>query len=358
MKTDLHKHLLGIFKSLKTRFDYINNSIGHSLTKGEENEAEIRKLLIDFLPSNYGIGSGIIVDTEGNESNQVDIIVYDKTAPNYSLSSDSKIFLLDQVLATIEIKTTLTTGQGGSLQQALENSKSIKELKPSKLTWMEDGLKLEDDNKHSWGIMKHSPCPPICAVFFYTIPERKRALDLDTFFKTLETELSQYHRNHQPDLLFSLEHSAFFRVQDIAKTKDGQFHICLLNLNEDPSNQVTITGVTQDYKAIINFGDCIFTDDSFINAKFINNSDNSIRVIALEGENLVLAPLVYKTGKIKDNIYYIDSYRGFMNFIYSIEFFLRVKKSNKNAFVTDYFPKGFFMLTDYKDGLNFLDKKK
>lgn len=358
MKTDLHKHLLGIFKTLKNRFDYINNSIGHSLTKGEENEAEIRKLLIDFLPSNYGIGSGIIIDTQGKESKQIDIIVYDRTIPNYTLSSDSRIFLIDQVLATIEIKTTLTTGKDGSLIQSLGNVKSVKELKPSQLTWVEDGLKLEDDNKQSWGITKHNPSPPICAVFFYTIQERKKALDLDVFFKTLESEIKKIDKQHQPDLLFSLEHSAFFKHEDIAKTKDGKFHICLLNLNDNPNSQVTITGVTEDYKAIINFGDCIFADDSYINAKFINNSDESLKVIALEGDNLVLDPLVYKTGKIKDTIYYVDSYRGFMNFIFAFEFYLRVKKSNKNAFVVDYFPSGFFMLTDYKDGLNFTDKKK
>lgn len=356
MKTDLHRHLYGIYKIIKNRFDYINNSIGHSLTHGEENESEIRKLLVDFLPSDYGIGSGIIIDIDGNESNQVDIIIYDKRSPNYSLIKDSKIFLLDQVLATIEIKTTFMTGVGSSLQKSFENVESIKKLKPSQLHWVESDIALEEDKKQSWCIKEFKPGPPICAIFFYTIPERKKALNIDGFFKAIESEISKYPKLFQPDLLFSLEHSAFFKFDDIAKLKDGEFHICLLNLNDDPSQQVTITGVTKDYKAIINFGDVFFNNDNEVKANFINNTDDSLKVIALEGESLVLEPLVYKTGEIKGEIYFIDSYRGFMNFIFLIDAFLKVKKTNKNAFVVDYFPTGFFLLTDYKDGLNFFDK--
>jgi hypothetical protein len=73
-----------------------------------ECQSRIRRLLVEFLPPQYGIGSGIIVDTEGNESKQVDVIIFDKSIPNYTLSRESKIFLADQVLATIEIKTTFT----------------------------------------------------------------------------------------------------------------------------------------------------------------------------------------------------------------------------------------------------------
>jgi len=132
MNENLQKHLRGIFKILQNRFDYVNNSIQHNLTQGEENEKEIRQLLVDFLPPKYGIGSGVIMDTEGNTSKQIDIIIYDKESPNYTLSSDSKLFLLDQVLAFIEIKTTYNLS---SLKSSLENIKSVSVLKPYKSPW-------------------------------------------------------------------------------------------------------------------------------------------------------------------------------------------------------------------------------
>jgi hypothetical protein len=101
MKTNLQKHLYGIYTVLKARIELINASIGHSLTQGEETEKEIVSLLLDFLPVNYGIGSGIIIDTEGNATKQIDIITYDRNRADYTLSQSSKIFLADHVSSAL-----------------------------------------------------------------------------------------------------------------------------------------------------------------------------------------------------------------------------------------------------------------
>ncbi|WLE96607.1 MAG: hypothetical protein QTN59_18235 [Candidatus Electrothrix communis] len=349
MKSDLHRHLRGIYSILKSRFDYINHSIGHSLTKGEENEAEIKKLLIEFLPPAYGVGSGLIVDTQGNESKQVDIIIYDKSIPNYTLSSESKIFLVDQVLATIEIKTTFTKT---SLLEAIENTNSIKKLHPSQLNWVEPTSKIEDEQHQTWSLTKCKPSPPLSCIFFYTTPQRKTAFNLDDTFNLIKEEIEKLDVSMQPDLLFSLEHSIFFRHDDIAHTRttSGKLHVCLVNLEENPRSQVTIN-TDKDTVAIFDFGDNTFRDDSYFEGKNLIDSKNKVRVVALEGDDISLDPLTYKTAKIQDKIYLIDSYRGFINFIYGIDWMLQVKKSNKNGFITDYFPDRFFHLTDYDEGL-------
>lgn len=355
MKGNFEKHLLGIFKALKNRFDYINQSVGHSLTIGEENESEIRKLLLDFLPKRYGIGSGIIIDTKGNQSKQVDIVIYDRESPNYTLSSDSKLFLVDQVIATIEIKTTFTTGESGSLKQAIDNSASIKKLIPSQKQWVEDTITIKPDGHTAFELITYNPKPPITIVFFYSIQNRKTAIDLDSFFNSVKSELSNYPFQEQPNLLLSLDHGGLFMHNDLAQIKEGKFSVCLLNVNGNYKRQLSIVQVDDKYKAIVNFGDSMFEEDNSVNVKFLTNTDSSINVVAIEGDDLVLDPLVYRTGKIKGQVYFIDSYRAFLSFVYTIEFSLRLKKSNKNMFITDYFPKDYFEISDYNDGLNMTD---
>jgi hypothetical protein len=231
--------------------------------------------------------------------------------------------------------------------------KSVKELKPSQLTWVEDSIKLEEGKKQSWGIVDYKPGPPICAVFFYTTNERKRAIDLDVFFNNMEKEIESYNLKLQPDLIFSLEHSAFFRHEDIAKSRKGKFHICLLNMSDNHKSQLTIPGLTEDFKAIIDYGGNFFKENLKISTKIIKNKDASMQYLAIEGDSLTLDPLVYKSVKIKEQIYFVDSYRGFLNFIFQIEYLLRIKKVNKNNFIEDYFPVGFMGLTDYDNGLKF-----
>ena len=129
MNTNIHKHLLGMYSVFSSRINLINASIGHNATQGQETEKDVTNLLADFLPSNFGLGSGVIIDTLGNTTKQIDIIIYDKNKSDYTLSKDSKLFLADHVIAAIEIKTTYTTGRSSSLAGALSNIESVKKLK-------------------------------------------------------------------------------------------------------------------------------------------------------------------------------------------------------------------------------------
>ncbi len=347
MAEKLQQHLQGIFKILKNRFDYVNNSIGHSLTKGEENENEIRQLLVDFLPPKYGIGSGIIMDTEGNTSKQIDIIIYDKESPNYTLSSDSKLFLLDQVLAFIEIKTTYTTGEKGSLMSSLENIKSVAELKPCQLPWAQWHNSTEEEIQ-SCTLSQFHPSNPIGIIFFYGIPERKSPIELDEFFQTMKTSIDKFEKKHQPHLIFSLGHSSFFAHHHMKKDGESTYNSCFVYL-DDAIGPMNLSGMDDTILGIANFGTYSFNRDEQVKTKDIDNLSNATKILALQGNNLFFDPILYKTCKLKNDYYFLDPYRGFYNFIVAIDKLLRVKNSNKNHWVSDYFPKGFFNLDKAKE---------
>jgi RNA:NAD 2'-phosphotransferase (TPT1/KptA family) len=67
----------GVTKRLQIEFDLLNRLISHAGEKGRANENVLINLIVKFLPKRYSIGSGIIIDKDGNSSRQIDVIVYD-----------------------------------------------------------------------------------------------------------------------------------------------------------------------------------------------------------------------------------------------------------------------------------------
>src|SRR2546421_11142416 len=67
----------GILQQVRSEVDLINSLFKHQGIKGEGNETILRDLLRQFIPQKYGVGTGVIIDHNGNSSNQIDIIIYD-----------------------------------------------------------------------------------------------------------------------------------------------------------------------------------------------------------------------------------------------------------------------------------------
>lgn len=347
MKTDILKHLHGIYSVLQARINLINQSIGHAATQGAENEREIRRLLLDFLPSSYGIGSGKIVDTEGNTSNQIDIIIYDRSKPDYSLSYTSKIFLADHVIATIEIKSTFSSGKNSSLTSALENIASVKRLKVAPHTWSE---MVFNNDSGDMAVTQFSPSPPVGIIFFFSAPDTQTARDLDRLFTILEREIGSVELGLQPDLLFSLDHAVSFRHIDIEDhaEQSQQYSVCLVPSNAaDDMAPITLSGITPDTKFLADFSDTRFIKGDVINAKEVFNNRKTSKIFVVVGEEIKLAPTVYRIAKIGDRYFFLDNFRAFLNFIWAVEKLISVKHPSKAWSLTDYFGPGYVLQSDY-----------
>lgn len=109
----------------------IPSSSGHSLHKGTPREAFIREFLQSHLPENVAIGTGEIIDSEskpGASRNQYDIVIYKKSYPKLDFGGGVSGFLIESVIATIEVKSTLTKD---GLEQAISAAVACKKLTPS-----------------------------------------------------------------------------------------------------------------------------------------------------------------------------------------------------------------------------------
>ncbi|MEX0966102.1 MAG: DUF6602 domain-containing protein [Bacteroidia bacterium] len=95
----------------------------HKLNKGEIRELFLNELLSNFITEQFGIGTGIIVDSYGNQSHQIDVILYDnRILPPMIKNSNLGVYPLESVLAVIEVKSSI------SRQIILDTEKNFKHL--------------------------------------------------------------------------------------------------------------------------------------------------------------------------------------------------------------------------------------
>ncbi len=101
---------------------------GHSLHKGTPREAFIREFLEQHLPEHIAIGTGEIIDADSKpneQRNQFDLVLYKKNYPKLDFGGGIKAFLIESVIATIEIKSTLTEKD---LEQSIKAARNAKAL--------------------------------------------------------------------------------------------------------------------------------------------------------------------------------------------------------------------------------------
>ncbi len=104
--------------------------IQHGGEKGALAETIVSGFLEKFIPKRYSIGSGFIITRSGKASAQTDIVIYDRLYNSPLFFSDRlALFPVECVYATIEVKTTL---RSGDLKQSIENNKRMRSLKDDK----------------------------------------------------------------------------------------------------------------------------------------------------------------------------------------------------------------------------------
>jgi hypothetical protein len=109
----------------------IQRVAGHSLHKGTPREIFIREFLESHLPASLAIGTGEIIDAQsiaGAPRNQFDIVVYRRNFPKVHLGGGIDAFLIESVIATIEVKSSLDEAE---LRKAIKASQACKALVPN-----------------------------------------------------------------------------------------------------------------------------------------------------------------------------------------------------------------------------------
>lgn len=99
----------------------------HQGLKGRLREIVVEELIRPFLNPHIKTATGSIVDAYGNQSRQIDVILYDEqVTPPILFSEGEGVIPCHSVVATIEVKSTLSRGE---LRNVVENARSVKLLR-------------------------------------------------------------------------------------------------------------------------------------------------------------------------------------------------------------------------------------
>lgn len=98
----------------------------HPTAKGDDTELNWLELL-KSLPTRYEVNKGFVIDGDGNLSEQIDAIIYDRYYSPLILHRDSTLYIpAESVYAVLEVKQTLTKEY---IEYAGAKAKSVRELK-------------------------------------------------------------------------------------------------------------------------------------------------------------------------------------------------------------------------------------
>lgn len=101
-------------------------SITHSGSMGEVNEEHFISLLRRYLPNRYGVEQGVVIDSTGATSEQIDIIIYDpQYTPPLLDQQTHRYVLAEAVYAVLEVKSAINKV---NLRYAANKARSVRRL--------------------------------------------------------------------------------------------------------------------------------------------------------------------------------------------------------------------------------------
>jgi hypothetical protein len=139
-------------------------------------EVPFRRFLSGHLPRRFAVGQGEIIDSEGRESGQTDVVILDDDHPFHVEPDQPSLAFIEFVAAAGELKTTLT---GENLQTTLEKSAQFKALRAAET----EGTLIASNPGDTTRFVDHRPYFLVAAgseLRLETVAERVRAFDLAT----------------------------------------------------------------------------------------------------------------------------------------------------------------------------------
>jgi hypothetical protein len=122
----LNETLKKVSQQLDIEFGELSREVFHRLKSGEARENALRKILEKYLPQRVGLDSGFVIDAQGRESKQIDVVIYDKTNATVFDINGIKYFPCEVVIAVGEVKSDIDSKK--DLEDALNKIRSVKEL--------------------------------------------------------------------------------------------------------------------------------------------------------------------------------------------------------------------------------------
>lgn len=216
-----------LFMDLQTKMiaslSISSKNINHPTSKGDAAEFDWKKWLTDYLPERYKVEKAFIIDLNGQISDEIDLVVFDRNYSPFLLNHSNSLYIpVESVYAAFEVKQILDKQ---NFDYAAKKAFSIRHLyrTSGKITCL-DGLKRRQQLKHIlFGVLSTS------SSWKYPIKEKLEKLtrklqenariDIGcsimngSFSITYENETPKIVESHKEDALLFFYFNLFDRLQ-------------------------------------------------------------------------------------------------------------------------------------------------
>jgi hypothetical protein len=109
--TWLKQAFANVQTALGSQMALATQSISHAGTMGSVNEEHWLALLRSYLPNRYEVATGIVIDSKGNRSDQIDVVVFDRHfTPTLLDQRNHRYIPAEAVYAMFECKPEVNKG--------------------------------------------------------------------------------------------------------------------------------------------------------------------------------------------------------------------------------------------------------
>jgi len=118
--------LSSLHEDIQTQLEVVRKSFAHPGTKGDGSEKVWIDLLNTYLPERYSASTAHVVDSRGQFSEQIDIVVYDRQYSPFVFNYKEQVIIpAESVYAVFEAKQTMSLQM---IKYAQQKIKSVRNL--------------------------------------------------------------------------------------------------------------------------------------------------------------------------------------------------------------------------------------
>ena len=117
----------GLQDQMEAKLTFNRSVVGHPVAKGTASELEWIEMLSTYLPKRYCADSAFVMDSQGNISEQIDIVIFDRQYSPFILHQNGVTYIpAESVYAVIEVKQELNKT---NIEYAQKKAASVRKLK-------------------------------------------------------------------------------------------------------------------------------------------------------------------------------------------------------------------------------------
>lgn len=134
---DLRNLFHGLQEQMLTSLNVNRMFIEHPGSKGDATEQHWIEFLRAYLPERYKVDKAIVIDSTGNVSEQMDVVIYDAIYTPFIFKQDGFMYIpAESVYAVFEVKQDVK----GYIEYAAKKIESVRKLKRTSISMVASGI--------------------------------------------------------------------------------------------------------------------------------------------------------------------------------------------------------------------------